>query len=60
MGNARIIPKKAALLLPYQERWVKDPARLKIMEKANIHMDLNYIILWANWLRSLMMKTPGF
>lgn len=34
MGNARIIPKKATLLLPYQERWVKDPARLKIMEKS--------------------------
>ena len=34
MGNARIIPKKATLLLSYQERWVKDPARLKIMEKS--------------------------
>lgn len=34
MGNAKRIPKKNTLLLPYQSRWVKDNARLKIWEKS--------------------------
>lgn len=35
MGNARIIPANPkSLFLPYQERWIKDRARLKLMEKA--------------------------
>ncbi len=34
MGRAKIIPDRNTRLLPYQSRWVLDPARLKIMEKA--------------------------
>ena len=34
MGNAKIIPPSEALLLPYQRRWVLDPARIKVMEKS--------------------------
>ena len=34
MGNAKIIPRSDALLLPYQRRWVLDPARIKVMEKS--------------------------
>jgi phage FluMu gp28-like protein len=34
MGNAKIKPKRAAILLPYQDRWVKDKSRLKIAEKS--------------------------
>ena len=34
MGNAKIIPSAEALLLPYQRRWVLDPARIKVMEKS--------------------------
>ena len=34
MGNAKIIPAKNALLLPYQQRWVLDKSRIKIMEKS--------------------------
>lgn len=33
-GRAKCIPKKDALLLPYQARWVKDKSRLKIAEKS--------------------------
>lgn len=34
-GKAKILPPNLdALFLPYQERWIKDRARLKIMEKA--------------------------
>lgn len=34
-GKARIIPKNPeGLFLPYQERWVLDQSRLKLMEKA--------------------------
>jgi len=33
MGAAKIIPKDT-LLLPYQERWVRDGARLKLAEKS--------------------------
>jgi len=33
-GRAKVRPKTDALLLPYQARWVKDPARLKIAEKS--------------------------
>ncbi len=33
-GKAKIKPVKNALLLPYQDRWVKDMSRLKLMEKA--------------------------
>ena len=34
MGNAKIISPSEALLLPYQRRWVLDPARIKVMEKS--------------------------
>lgn len=35
MGNARIIPvNKDAIFLPFQQRWIKDDARLKLMEKS--------------------------
>lgn len=34
MGNAKNIPAKNTLLLPYQAAWVRDGARLKIMEKS--------------------------
>ena len=34
-GNATVIPvNPKAIFLPYQERWIKDQARLKLMEKA--------------------------
>ncbi|WP_411846434.1 terminase family protein [Roseibacillus persicicus] len=33
MGRAKVIPPEA-ILLPYQERWVKDPSRFKIAEKS--------------------------
>ena len=32
MGRAKNIPERDVLLLPFQARWVNDPARLKIME----------------------------
>ena len=34
MGNAKVIPAKNTLLLPYQAAWVKDVSRLKIAEKS--------------------------
>ena len=35
MGNARIKPRNPdALFLPFQEAWIKDRSRLKIMEKS--------------------------
>ena len=34
MGNAKNIPEKGKLLLPYQAAWVTDPARLKVAEKS--------------------------
>jgi phage FluMu gp28-like protein len=34
MGNAKVIPAKNTLLLPYQAAWVKDLSRLKIAEKS--------------------------
>ncbi|WP_446807971.1 terminase large subunit domain-containing protein [Methylomonas sp. 2BW1-5-20] len=35
MGNARIIPANPdAIFLPFQERWIKDDSRLKLMEKS--------------------------
>lgn len=35
MGAARIRPERPhALFLPYQERWIKDQSRLKLMEKS--------------------------
>jgi len=34
-GNAKILPPDPeALFLPYQERWIRDTSRLKLMEKA--------------------------
>lgn len=33
-GNAKNVPARDALLLPYQTRWVLDNARLKIAEKS--------------------------
>lgn len=35
MGNARIIPANPdAIFLPFQEQWIKDDSRLKMMEKS--------------------------
>ena len=35
MGNSRIIPvNPGAIFLPFQERWIKDDSRLKLMEKS--------------------------
>ncbi|NJA04172.1 hypothetical protein HC024_00225 [Methylococcaceae bacterium WWC4] len=35
MANARIIPANPdAIFLPFQERWIKDDSRLKMMEKS--------------------------
>lgn len=34
MGNAKVIPAKKAILLPYQAKWVNDASRLKIAEKS--------------------------
>lgn len=35
MGNARILPPNPdALFLPFQQRWVEDRSRLKLMEKS--------------------------
>jgi len=33
-GKAKIIPVKDALFLPFQERWITDRSRLKLMEKS--------------------------
>ena len=34
-GNAKILPPDPdALFLPYQEKWIRDTSRLKLMEKA--------------------------
>lgn len=33
-GKAKIVPKTGALLLPYQTRWVRDRARLKLALKS--------------------------
>lgn len=34
-GNAKCAPKDpSAIFLPYQERWIKDRSRLKVMEKS--------------------------
>ncbi len=33
-GKAKVIPERNALLLPYQAKWVRDEARLKLMEKS--------------------------
>jgi len=35
MGNARVAPSNPdAIFLPFQERWIKDNSRLKLMEKS--------------------------
>ena len=34
MGNAKVIPARNTLLLPYQAAWVRDNSRLKIAEKS--------------------------
>jgi phage FluMu gp28-like protein len=34
IGKAKVIPQRNALLLPYQQKWVLDKSRLKIMEKS--------------------------
>lgn len=34
MGNAKNIPERDTLLLPFQAKWVLDPARLKLAEKS--------------------------
>lgn len=33
-GRCKVFPARNTLLLPYQARWVKDDARLKLMEKS--------------------------
>lgn len=33
-GKAKNIPARNTLLLPYQAKWIKDPARLKLCEKS--------------------------
>lgn len=33
-GRAKNIPARNTLLLPYQTKWVKDPARMKLCEKS--------------------------
>lgn len=33
-GRARVVPHRKSLFLPYQERWIKDQSRIKLMEKA--------------------------
>ena len=34
MGKAKIIPSKNSLFLPYQEHWIADRSRIKLMEKS--------------------------
>lgn len=34
IGKAKVIPQSNALLLPYQQKWVLDSSRLKLMEKS--------------------------
>jgi phage FluMu gp28-like protein len=35
MGNARAVPENtSAIFLPYQDRWIRDRSRLKLMEKS--------------------------
>lgn len=34
MGRAKIIPAKNALFLPFQEAWIKDRSRIKLIEKS--------------------------
>lgn len=35
MGNAKVIPANTqAIFLPFQEKWIKDDTRLKLMEKS--------------------------
>lgn len=33
-GRAKNIPARDAFMLPYQDRWIKDPAIMKLMEKS--------------------------
>jgi phage FluMu gp28-like protein len=33
-GKCKIFPERDVILLPYQERWVKDNSRLKLAVKA--------------------------
>ena len=54
MGNAKIIPASDALLLPYQRRWVLDPARIKVMEKAR-----QIGISWASAYSLVRRKAPA-
>ena len=34
VGKCKVFPQRNVMLLPFQERWVKDNSRLKIAEKA--------------------------
>ena len=52
MGNAKIKPDTDALLLPYQRRWVLDPARIKVMEKSR-----QIGISWASAYSLVRRKT---
>lgn len=52
MGHAKIIPQSTALLLPYQTRWIKDTARLKIMEKSR-----QIGVSWASALSLVRRKS---
>lgn len=34
MGNAKIIPEQNKLFLPFQEAWIRDRSRIKLIEKS--------------------------
>ena len=52
MGNAKIIPQKDSLLLPYQRSWVLDSSRIKLMEKSR-----QIGISWASAYRLVRGKS---
>ena len=52
MGNAKIIPQKDSLLLPYQRSWVLDSSRIKLMEKSR-----QIGISWASAYRLVRRKS---
>lgn len=53
-GRAKVIPVKDAMLLPYQERWVRDGSRLKLMEKSR-----QVGISWGSALGLVKRKAPS-
>ena len=55
MGRARITPRnKEALFLPFQEAWIKDGSRLKIMEKSR-----QIGISWASAYETVRRQTAA-